>query len=66
VGLRGDLNARRKKFVRMAFDILDTDKSGKPLCLSAGVFVCDLALRVVISDGCCCFPHGCVVSVEIA
>jgi hypothetical protein len=30
VGLRGDLNARRKKFVRMAFDILDTDKSGMP------------------------------------
>jgi hypothetical protein len=29
VGLRGDLNVRRKKFVRMAFDILDTDKSGK-------------------------------------
>jgi Ca2+-binding EF-hand superfamily protein len=34
VGLRGDLAPSRKKFVRMAFDILDTDKSGKwLLCL---------------------------------
>ena len=29
VGLRGDLPPSRKKFIRMAFDILDTDKSGK-------------------------------------
>jgi Ca2+-binding EF-hand superfamily protein len=29
VGLRGDLPPSRKKFVRMAFDILDTDKSGE-------------------------------------
>jgi len=28
VGIRGDLNERRKKLVRMAFDILDTDQSG--------------------------------------
>lgn len=29
VGLRGDLPPRRKKFVRMAFDILDSDQSGR-------------------------------------
>ena len=28
VGIRGDLNERRKKLVRMAFNILDTDGSG--------------------------------------
>ena len=28
VGLRGDLNQRRKKYIRMAFNILDTDNSG--------------------------------------
>jgi len=28
VGIRGDLNERRRKLVRMAFDILDTDGSG--------------------------------------
>ena len=28
VGLRGDLPPSRKKFIRMAFDILDTDRSG--------------------------------------
>mmetsp|Transcript_9325 Transcript_9325/g.14050 ORF Transcript_9325/g.14050 Transcript_9325/m.14050 type:complete len:1135 (+) Transcript_9325:93-3497(+) len=28
IGIRGDLNDRRKKLVRMAFDILDTDGSG--------------------------------------
>ena len=28
VGIRGDLNDRRKKMIRMAFDILDTDGSG--------------------------------------
>lgn len=30
VGLRGDLSPRRKKFIRMAFDILDADSSGEP------------------------------------
>lgn len=29
VGLRGDLSQRRKKFIRLAFDILDTDQSGQ-------------------------------------
>jgi Ca2+-binding EF-hand superfamily protein len=28
VGMRGDLNERRKRMIRMAFDILDTDRSG--------------------------------------
>ena len=28
VGIRGELNARRKKLIRMAFDILDADGSG--------------------------------------
>jgi calcyphosin len=28
VGLRGEMNPRRKSFIRMAFDILDTDRSG--------------------------------------
>jgi len=28
VGVRGDLNARRKALIRMAFDVLDTDGSG--------------------------------------
>jgi hypothetical protein len=32
VGLRGDLPPQRKKFIRMAFDILDVDKSGKHSC----------------------------------
>ena len=26
VGIRGELNGKRKKLVRMAFDILDVDK----------------------------------------
>jgi Ca2+-binding EF-hand superfamily protein len=29
IGLKGNLNDRRKKFVRMAFNILDKDKSGE-------------------------------------
>lgn len=29
VGLRGDLSQRRKKFVRLAFDVLDSDQSGR-------------------------------------
>jgi Ca2+-binding EF-hand superfamily protein len=29
VGVRGDLNARRKKCIRMAFDVLDSDGSGE-------------------------------------
>ena len=28
IGLKGDMNLRRKQIVRMAFDILDTDRSG--------------------------------------
>ena len=28
IGVRGELNERRKKFVRMAFNLLDTDRSG--------------------------------------
>lgn len=32
VGLRGDLPPRRKKFIRLAFDILDSDRSGLSVC----------------------------------
>jgi Ca2+-binding EF-hand superfamily protein len=28
IGIKGDLSERRKKFVKMAFNLLDTDRSG--------------------------------------